>query len=192
MTTKLITAHYTINGTPATGLSPVIYIISVSQSGNVLEINGDSLSEIGMGWYRYDFAVYDPMLSYVFTIDGGTGLQPHDRYKYGGNESYVEDVSSGVWEEESTNHTNTGTTGLMLNQIKADTTTTVINTGTLQALVNTLLKYERNRTKLNSTNHTLTVYDDDCVTPLTVFKLRDHAGNPSITEICERSPTSCG
>lgn len=191
MATKLITAHFTINNNPATGLSPTIIIIRLEPATNVLEINGDTLSEIGGGWYRYDFGAYDISKSYVFTIDGGNSLQAADRYKYGGNESYVEDVSYGVWEEQSIDHVDTGTTGFVLNQIKGDTGTTLVNMTTVQTLINTLLKYERNRTKIDTAQHTLTVYDDDCITPLTVFRLRDRNGQPTIAEICERVPGSC-
>lgn len=191
MATKLITAHFTTSGNPVTGLSPTIVIIRLDPSANVLEVNGGSLTEVGIGWYRYDFTTYDPSKAYIFTIDGGNTLTAQDRYKHGGNESYVEDVSFGVWEEPWADHQDVGSTGLVLTQIKADTNTMVLNTVTIQALVNTMLKYERNRTKINTAQHTLTVYDDDCVTPLTVFRLRDSAGNPTITEICERVPGTC-
>lgn len=191
MATKLITAHFTLNGNPVTGLTPVIMIIRMDATANVLEVAADPVDEIGVGWYRYDFTTYDATKSYVFTIDGGSSLQPFDRFKYGGNESYSDDISAGVWEESSMNHLNTGSMGLAITQIKTDTGTTIINLSTMQLLINTLLKYERNRTKIDPTAHTLTVYDDDCSTPLTVFRLRDHNGNPSITEVCERSPTTC-
>ena len=191
MATKLITAHFTVNNIPVTGLTPTILIIRLDPLVNVLEVNGGALTEVGAGWYRYDFSSYDATKSYVFTIDGGNTLAAANRYKYGGNESYVEDISNGVWEEPWSDHTSTGTIGLILTEIKADSGTTVINLSTLQTLVNTLLKYDRNRTKVDTTAHTLTVYDDDCTTPLTVFRLRDHLGNPTITEICERSPTTC-
>lgn len=38
---------------------------------------------------------------------------------------------------------------------------------------------------------TLTIYDDDCTTPLQTFYLKDSNGNLSITEVCERVPTDC-
>ena len=191
MATKLITAHFTTTGNPTTGLTPTIMVIRLDPAANVVVVNGDVLAEVGLGWYRYDFTAYDPSKAYVFTIDGGNTLSAIDRYKYGGNESYEEDVSAGVWNEPWADHTDAGSTGLMLTEIKADTGSVVLSLVTVQSLVNTMLKYERNRTKINSAQQTLTVYDDDCVTPLTVFRLRDSAGNPSITEICERVPNTC-
>jgi hypothetical protein len=55
-------------------------------------------------------------------------------------------------------------------------------------LLQTLLKYEKNRTRIDKTAKTLTVYDDDGTTPIKVFSLRDENGVPSITEIIERLP----
>jgi hypothetical protein len=36
------------------------------------------------------------------------------------------------------------------------------------------------------------IYDDDCVTPLRTFSLRDAGGLPSTTDICERVPIAAG
>lgn len=55
-------------------------------------------------------------------------------------------------------------------------------------LVETLLKYEKNRTMVDRTAKTLTVYDDDGVTPLRVFNLLDEGGQPSTDDIVERVP----
>lgn len=55
-------------------------------------------------------------------------------------------------------------------------------------LVETLLKYESNRTRVDRTAKTLTVYDDDGVTPLRVFNLLDETGSPSTDDILERMP----
>jgi hypothetical protein len=55
-------------------------------------------------------------------------------------------------------------------------------------LVETLLKFEKNRTVVDRTNKTLTVYDDDGVTPIRVFNLLDEGGQPSTDDIVERMP----
>lgn len=194
MARKIITVHFTTNGTPQIGLTPTIDVYELHPTNPLLDtllINDGVTTEIGNGWYRYDFLNYDFTKNYVYSFDGGIGLPACERYKIGGNESYVEDISSEVWEEQSTDHLNAGTTGFLLTQIKSDTTSIMVSQGTITSLVNTLLKYERNRTKIDTVNATLTIYDDDCTTPLTVFNLRDHLGNPSIQEVCERSPTTC-
>lgn len=56
------------------------------------------------------------------------------------------------------------------------------------AVTSTILKYHKNRTLINETAYTLTVFDDDRVTPLIVFDLKDETGTASITSIFERIP----
>lgn len=191
MATKIITVHYTVNGTPQPGLSPTIDVFMLSSTNpsiNTHVVTAGSTVEIGMGWYRYDFTSYDPTKSYVFSFDGGGSLAACDRYKFGGNESYVEDIVPAVWDEAATNHTQTGSTGMLLNQIQANTASILISETAMTTLLDTLLKYERNRTKINVADATMTIYDDDGTTPLTVFNLIDFNGMPSVQEVCERMP----
>lgn len=191
---KIITVHYTANGAPMTGLSPVIDIFKldpVDPTSNVHVVVGGATTEIGLGFYRYDYVFYDPTSSYVFSFDGGSILSDCDRYKYGGNESYVEDISQEVWNEPAIAHTQAGSTGFVLQQIKADTTTIQVSEAAITTLITTLLKYERNRTKIDVAAAQLIIYDDDCITPLTTFDLRDFSGMPSVQEVCERVPQTC-
>ncbi|MGZ8924262.1 MAG: hypothetical protein ACXW2E_00130 [Nitrososphaeraceae archaeon] len=99
------------------------------------------------------------------------------------------EVTDAVWNEQGVEHTALGSFGLMINQIRADTSNVMISQTALTTLINTLLKYERNRTKIDKNQYTLTVYDNDGITPLTVFNLKDNLGNPSINEVFERNPT---
>jgi len=194
MTNKIITVFFSTNGVPQTGLTPTIDIFLLDPlfpAINTLVVNDGASVEIGEGWYRYDFATYDPYSNYVFIFDGGATLSDCDRYKVGGNDSFVEDISSGVWDEPAASHLTIGTTGFVLSAIKSDTTTIIISVAAATALIQTLLKYERNRTRIDTGAMTLTVYDDDCVTPLTVFDLKDSAGAPSVLEVCERKPLGC-
>lgn len=194
MANKLITVHYTSNGLPQIGLTPTIDIYQLNPNiplSNILVVSNGSTVEIGMGWYRFDFLAYDPTKNYVFTFDGGPTLSDCERYKYGGNESYVEEISSGVWDETITDHTQVGSTGLTLNQIKADTASILISEATMTALLNLLLKYERNRTKIDVANAQLIVYDDNCTDILQVFNLLDFNGMPSVETVCQRVPVGC-
>ena len=139
MATKLLTVHFTRLGTPITGLTPVIDIFELGVTTNTHVVVAGATIEVGLGWYRYDFTTYDAKKNYVFTFDGGTALDNCERYKIGGNESYIEEISDEI----------------------------SISQTALTALINTMLKYERNRTKIDIAAATLTIYDDDCVTPLT-------------------------
>lgn len=57
-------------------------------------------------------------------------------------------------------------------------------------LLECVRKYDTNRTRIDPVTFTLTIFDDDCVTPLRVFRLFDHNGQPSITNVCERKPST--
>lgn len=192
MANKIITAHFTTSGIPHLGLTPVIEIIQLLSASNNVVVAGGSLSEIGSGWYRYTFTTYDPTSTYVFTIDGGSTLIDCERYKCGGNESYAEDITTSVLEEPLIDHMVTGSISDTVTKIKADTASLMINDTTMAALLNTMLKYQRNRTRIDSANAQMIIYDDDCTTPLTTFDLRDLRGMPSVAEVCERIPTTCG
>lgn len=100
----------------------------------------------------------------------------------------IQSLPSNIWNEPTISHLTYGTVGFVLTQLQADTSTISISQIAITSLINTLLKYERNRTKIDTAAATLTIFDNDGVTPLTVFALSDHLGNPSISEICERNP----
>jgi len=53
---------------------------------------------------------------------------------------------------------------------------------------NKILKIEANRLKIDSTAFTLTIYEDDKVTPAFVFDLKDASGVATATDIFERVP----
>ncbi|MDE1830695.1 MAG: hypothetical protein KGI25_10280, partial [Thaumarchaeota archaeon] len=106
----------------------------------------------------------------------------------------VASIATQVWDEPAASHVVVGTMGLLENQIKADTTAIAanlyVNANSVLDLVQLLLKYETNRTKIDPGAMTLTVYEDDCTTPLRVFQLLDTTGSPSITQVSERKPIS--
>jgi len=91
-------------------------------------------------------------------------------------------VAQAVWNANIAAYTLTNSFGEAVGgNIKIDAATAV-------SLTTTLLKYQRNRTRVDTTAKTLTIYDDDDLTPITVFDLKDTAGSPSITTIAERVP----
>ena len=97
---KIITAFFTQGGVPKTGLTPTVDIYELDPTiptTNTLVVSADALVEIGNGWYRYDFLTYEYTNNYVFTVDGGTGVD--SRYLTGGNDSFQEDISYQAWEE---------------------------------------------------------------------------------------------
>lgn len=191
MANKIITGHFIRCGQPATGLTPTINIWQLDPINPLIYtqvVTNGSLTELFAGWYRYDFATYDYGKSYIFTIDGGSTLSPCERYQYGANESYEEDIAFEVWEENNLAHLNINTTGLVLNQIKADTTAIVLNEVAIFNLLTYVRKLLSNRNRIDQVANTLILYDDDKLTPLLVFDLKDFGGLPSINPIAERTP----
>lgn len=188
MATKIITAQFSTSGVPQFGLTPTIDIFQLDPSVNTQIVSAAPLQEIGGGWYRYDFTTYDPGKTYVFTIDGGSSLSQCDRYRYGGNESYVEDITKSVLEEPLVTHATSGSLAEQVAMIKADTASILVSESAIVIMLDTLLKYQRNRTRIDTTNAQLVIYDDDGTTPLTTFDLKDFNGMPSVQEVCERIP----
>jgi hypothetical protein len=97
-------------------------------------------------------------------------------------------IASAVWDEPASTHLIPGSVGVFQNETHADAQQLRIDVTTALSLLATLLKYETNRTKIDKIAMTLTVYDDDGVTPLKVFSLKDSTGASSVTEVCERRP----
>lgn len=104
--TKKISAFFTDAGTPKTGLSATIRIRKLSD--NSLVVTDAAMTEVGDGFYSYDFTTYDIEEEYTIRCDGSATLTNNlDRYTYAGNESYSEDI----WETETTDHLTAGTMG---------------------------------------------------------------------------------
>lgn len=181
---KLISSFFTQNGNPTTGLSPTIRIWDVTNLTNTLIITDDPMVEVGDGFYIYNFAAYDPTRDYLFRTDGGAILSIAERYQKASNRNSAGEV----WEAQTTDFINTGTFGLQSNQIAADTNQININVVTALNVLDLLLKYQTNRTKVDPVTSTLTIYDDDGTTVIQVFDLLDETQQPSVDKVFERVP----
>ena len=87
-----VAAFYTNSGVPVTGLSPTIRIRDLDD--NSLVVTDDSMTEVGDGHYQYNFSAYDADKDYVIRCDAGATLSDSDRYKYSGNENYINDIEN--------------------------------------------------------------------------------------------------
>lgn len=110
-----VLAFFTNSGVPETGLNPTVRIRDVED--NTLIITDSTSEEVGDGWYKYDFVSYDSTKEYAIRFDGGITLSDTDRYTYGTNDSFVEDIVDGVFEEQINKHLNIGTYGYTINEI---------------------------------------------------------------------------
>ncbi|HJZ24054.1 MAG TPA: hypothetical protein VJ201_06360 [Candidatus Babeliales bacterium] len=170
MANKIITARFTRCGCPATGLTPTIDVWELDPTNpgiSVQIVTGAPMTSTFGAWYRYDITTYDYSKTYAFEIDGGETLPCNERYQFGVNESYEEDISFEVWEEPTGSHLTPATTGYILTFIR---------------------KMLTNRNRIDDVANTLTIYDDDGTTPLLVFNMKDFAGAPSINPAAERDP----
>ena len=174
---KTISSLFTSGGTPVTGLSPTIRIWQVDTGGDSLIVTDAAMTEIGDGFYKYEFLTYDPTLEYLFRTDGGASLPASERYQRGSNRNSAHEV----WDANTADHNNAGTFGEAVNNIN-------INVNTALTVLDVLLKYESNRTRVDPVANTLTIYDDDGVTVLQVFDLYDENGNSSSDCVYERRP----
>jgi len=143
------------------------------------------------GFYTFlftDINGYDPTKKYLIRVDGGSSLTSTERYQVTNIDPLENDIINGVWDESILDHLSPNSTGLTLSQTKANTDTLYLSVTAVQSLVSLILKYDTNRTKIDTTNHEMIVYDDDCVTELRRFQLLDTTGTPNSSEVCERKP----
>lgn len=188
---KIITARFREAGIPQTGLSPTIDIYNAST--DVLIINDGAMTEIADGLYKYVFTEgngYSPYDDYIYTADGTVTItSPYERYQEGACcASEPEQIANIVWESDYSSYTDINTMGGRANATFSDVGQLLLDVADVQVVVDTILKFHTNRTKIDSVAKTLTIYDDDGVTPIKVFTLRDGTGTPSVDEVCERDP----
>jgi hypothetical protein len=72
-----VTAYFTKDGVPAAGLSPTVKI-SLVDDGSV--VTSGTMSEVGDGFYKYDFFQYDRTKDYMIFCDG-VDLPVAERYQ---------------------------------------------------------------------------------------------------------------
>jgi hypothetical protein len=198
----VINSYFAKSGLPEIGLTPSIRIWEVDENGHSLVIGSPdpSMVEIGDGFYKYvflDSSGYDETKNYIIRADGdpaGTTLSQYEKYSVAStneqklSQTTINSIVDSTWDETASNHMVSGTTGEMLNKIKADTTLLVADHITQISLLELLLKFETNKTAIDKNAATLTVFDDDGITPLQVFYLKDSNNQPSVAEICIRDP----
>lgn len=76
-----IPAHFSDEGAPLTGLSPVISILETATG--IAAVSEAAMAEVGLGFYRYAFATWNPAKDYCYLVDGGAALENYQRYRIG-------------------------------------------------------------------------------------------------------------
>tara|TARA_Y100000310_G_C20635276_1_gene790830 strand:- start:193 stop:606 length:414 start_codon:yes stop_codon:yes gene_type:complete len=85
-----IISNFTDSGVPKEGLTPTIRIRKVSDGS--LVVTDEALTELGDGSYKYVFSSFDPTIEYSFRVDGTSTLSDSDRYQFGSNEAFNDDI----------------------------------------------------------------------------------------------------
>ena len=204
MSDLIINSFFKNAGAPITGLTPTVRIWEVNATSYDLVVgapNGSiqntdaTMTEMIDGasadaFYTYTFlqgSGYDPLKRYVFRVDGGGTLPPTDQFQCGETaevsvtQEVITAITGGVWDKDIASHLLAGSFGELIQLIKADTTAIFL-------CCDLVRKFQTNRTKIDAGTNTLIIYDDDKVTPLLTFNLKDGAGLPSINPVCERDP----
>lgn len=85
-------------------------------------------------------------------------------------------------------NTNLDNIEIKVDNMQTDIDAIAIDITNMGAFVDDLIKYQRNKSVIDPILHTLTIFDDDGVTPLTVFDLKDENGVASCTSVFQRIP----
>jgi len=169
--------------------------------GVLLEITDGSEQD---GFYKYTFDQVnglDITKTYLARVDAGPTLPVPLRFQIvrfdPSNFVDLETIPQAVWGADPTDYpAGTTTMGGVVNQtydFSFDSNQVIneiktVDLPAILALLDIVRKYDTNRTRIDPVTHTLTIFDDDCITPLRVFKLLDHEGDPTVTNVCERNP----
>jgi len=116
----IITAFFSYDGAPKTGLNASLTIYNISDGSAVT--TGAAVTEVAGGFYKYDFSAFTNTGNYAFVFDGGATQPAGERYavttsgQYGDIE-FIKDIEGGRWKIDT-----------VLNQMifyKSDNSTTV-------------------------------------------------------------------
>lgn len=153
-------------------------------TGNIFSRDGSSPVAHTIGDYNVTVNMSTSNLVDTIATSGG-----------GGSSLTAAEIATAVWDRMNALHMNTGSFGEVISMVKATGDTNFSQLVDVNAkldaatlVIQTLLKYENNRTRIDQTAKTMTVYDTDGTTILKVFDLKDFAGQPSITQVAERVP----
>lgn len=193
----IIQSLFTLGGNPITGLTPTIKIWEVIGNTKSLIIPSSTMTDSGDGIYLYEFTPlsgFNNLKIYSILVDGGSTLPPNERWQNSNytlsnlSSSTITNITNSIWDEPKISHISPGSTGEALNEINSDTQQIRLDAIQIINLIEELLKYDKNRTKIDKINNQLLIYDNDLTTVLRRFELRDSNGNLSVDEVCERVP----
>lgn len=202
-----INSFFTTNGLPATQLGtgdwldyPTIriwgfdgdtYSLLIGQPNGSFQNTDAIMTPQSDGFYSFLFTGtlgYNSTGKYLIKVDGGSSVD--DEFQTGIINPLITDISQvgeQVW-NTPLNNSPSGSAGDIINQLTQNLANITLTLSDVNTLVATCLKYQTNRTKIDLTRKTLTVYDNDNTTTLMTFNLLDQYGNASTDTVIERIP----
>lgn len=177
----------TLNGVPQIGLTPLPTITVYDAVTNSVILTGTS-SEVGGGFYKYVMPTLNPAIDYLIIADAGSSFPNQERYFFGEIEKLNSLAADTIWNYPSGGSFDVGSFGDLINNMTSILNTVDTATALSLNLLNTLLKYSQNRAKVDANAKTLTLYDNDGITPLKVFKLYNNNSVLDINTVFERVP----
>ena len=147
----LFTTYFDATGFPISGLSPTIKITEVG-SGSVV-VSGATMSEVGDGFYVYDFVGFDITKDYAILSDAVT-LPDSIRYK---------DAATGEY-------------GDIINNINLVSDNVELRTALIRKILTNRLEL------VDGDTDNWTLYDDDSTTPLFKWDVTDKTDTDVIQE----------
>ena len=191
---EIINFFVTQNGVPQIGLNPLPTITVYDAVSNNIVLTGTT-TEVGGGFYKYTMPTLNPTIDYLIVADAGNTFSNQERYFYGEIDNLNSLAANTIWNFPSSNSFDAGSFGDLINSISSvlnnvESTVNSINStsGVSLNLLNTLLKYSKNRAKVDPNTKTLTLYDDDQTTPLKIFQLFNNNNVLDINTVFERVP----
>jgi len=179
---------FTNGGVPVTGLSPTVTVHDLSD--NSVAVNAATMSEVGNGFYKYDFTTYDSTKDYAVLFDAGADTVDA-RYVFSGTTSQPEiaalqssvdalPTATDVRIEIDTNSTKLANLDTTVSSRASQTSVDVLQTSVdaIKVVVDTLQAIATNKKEfVNESGVTyLVIYDTDGITPLYKWPYKDSTG----------------
>jgi len=153
------------NGVPKEGLEPTV-VIRDRTAGNT-PVNGEAASEVGGGWYEYDYGAGDPTHHYVATFDSVTLTGP-ERYAFG------------EWIPDHFTSTKAGYVDAAISSRSTLAQADILSDATpfdgaaiaaMYSLVEDIAKLTGH--KVTKSGDTITIFEEDGITPWRQYNLAD-------------------
>jgi len=78
---NVIVSWFIDDGSPAVDLSPTVDVYDVSDNSKI--VDGEAMTQVGLGFYKYNFTDFNEDKDYLVIADGGVSVEGWGRYSIG-------------------------------------------------------------------------------------------------------------